>query len=150
MAMKKFAILAMAVVAFNALASGCGPADFSGQYSMTGSRTSSAECMGSPPSGALQVADTTISQADANGVITMRMRIGTGNDCILTLQESGGTATITGENNCDATIAPPFFTSPVGTLSRANDLPRLAVRWSMAGAGTGPCTVNDVWAPMSR
>jgi hypothetical protein len=148
--MKKFASLAIVAVASLGLVSACGSADFAGQYSMTGSRTSSAECMGSPPSGGLPVATAMIGNTDSNGVITMTMRIGTGNECILTLQTSGDTATITNANNCDATIAPPFFTSPQGTLSRMNGQPRLQVHWSMMGAGTGPCTVDDVWAPVTR
>jgi hypothetical protein len=143
-------VLLVVVASAAAFAGGCAPVDFAGDYTMTGSRTASAECMGSPPSGALPAASATIVHADGSGTITMRMRIGTGNECILTLQQSGDSATITNSANCDATIAPPFFTMPVGTLSRADGLPRLQVRWSMNGAGTGPCTVDDVWTAATR
>ena len=141
------------VVVAVAASAGCAapPPDFAGSYTMGGTRTSSSACMGSPPSGAIGQASATISAEDAAGVRTMRMRIGTGNECLLTLQgASNGDATIVSAANCDGTIAPPFLTSASGVLRNVDGHAELDVHWAMAGAGSGPCSVDDVWVPLTR
>ena len=106
--------------------------------------------MGAPPSGSIGTADVTITAPDSAGTFTMEMRIGTSNACVLTLTESAGTAAITNANNCDATVAPPFFPHGSGMLSRQDGQLQLAVHWVMTGAGSGACTVDDSWISATR
>lgn len=129
----------------------CGTPIVAGMYTMVGSRTVSPGCTGSPPSGALGVASTEVSARDASGVYTMTLRIGSGNQCVLTLASRGSTAEITDAHSCDATIAPPFFPVGHGTLENSSTGLRLTVRWSMAGAGSNTaCWTDDVWSEATR
>jgi hypothetical protein len=142
-------VLMVSVLSIGALSASCAPnANFTGTYTMFGQRTAAAACNGSPPSGAIGSADVHVTAPDSTGTFTMEMRIGTSNACVLTLTQQGGSAAISNANNCDATVAPPFFTVGSGNLSEPNGQLRLAVHWSMNGAAA--CSVDDLWTTLTR
>ncbi len=129
----------------------CGHAIVPGTYTLVGARTAAPGCMGSPPSGPQGVATAVVSATDASGASTMTIQIGSGNPCVIALSASGTSAQIADAHGCDATIAPPFFPSGVGTLENSGNGLRFSVRWSMTGAGSNTmCWVDDVWLEATR